>query len=294
MKRGIVKKREFNGKLFLERKMLGIHDVLGLDRDRCIGCNICVKICPEEALKLSKAIVQNGKLLKKGIIDIDAGKCTLCGECVVLCPVNAIEMFRNEKETIPVIEAEAFPTLLKKIAVNVRNCAPSCKLACKESCPTEAITVTIERTKTGEITGILDVNVDEKKCIFCKKCESACPQTAIQVAKPLQGLVQLNTDLCPENCQACVDVCPSKALTLSEDGTLRLEEQFCIYCGACQEVCPKKAIEAKRTRVLHNPIKSGAWITALEKLISPQYLVKELSAKSVKKLKEMVQKIDRF
>jgi 4Fe-4S ferredoxin len=292
MKRGIVKKREFNGKLFLERKMLGIHDVLGLNRDCCIGCNICVKICPEKALEPSKAIVQNGKLFKKGIIDIDAGKCTLCGECVVLCPVNAINIFRNEEKMIPVIEAGVFPTLLKKITVNVKNCTLSCKLACKESCPTEAITVTIERAEAGEITGILNVSVDEKKCIFCRKCESECPQNAIQVTKPLQGLVQLNTDLCPENCQACVDICPSKALALSEDGTLRLEEQFCIYCGACQEVCPEKAIEVKITRVLYNQIRSGAWITALEKLIPPQYLVKELSAKSVKKLKEVVKKMD--
>ncbi len=294
MKRRVVKKREFDRKIVLERKMLGIHHVLALDRDNCIGCNICVKICPEEAPKLSKAVIQNGKLLKKGVIDIDAGKCTFCGECVVLCPTNAIEMLRNGKEMIPVMEAEVFPSLLKEITVNVGRCDPSCGLACRESCPTEAINITIEKAESGEITRILDVNVDRKKCIFCGKCEPICPQTAIHVMKPFQGSAQLNIDLCPENCQVCGDVCPSKTLALDEDGKPRIEELFCIYCGACQEVCPEKAIEIGRTRILCTSIKSGAWIAALEKLMSYPYLVEELCAKSMKKLREAVKNIDRF
>ena len=293
MKRRVVKKREFDRKVILERKTLGIH-VLALDRDSCIGCSICVKICPEEAPKLSKAVIQNGKLLKKGVIDIDAGRCTFCGECVVLCPANAIEMLRNGKEIIPVIEAEVFPSLLKEITVNVGRCDPSCELACRESCPTEAINVTIEKAESGEVTRILDVNVDRKKCIFCARCEPICPKNAIHVVKPFQGSAQLNTDLCPENCQVCVDVCPSKTMSLSEDGKPRIEELFCIYCGACQEVCPEKAVEIGRTRVLCTLVKSGAWIAALEKLMSYSYLVKELSTKSTKKLREAVKNIDRF
>ena len=113
MKRGVVTKSESGTKLVLERKMLGMLDLLVLDGNSCIGCNICVKICPQEAFKLSKAVMQNGKFLKKGAIDIDAGRCAFCGMCVVLCPTNAIKMLRNGKEIIPVIEAEVFPNLLK-------------------------------------------------------------------------------------------------------------------------------------------------------------------------------------
>ena len=294
MKRGAIRKREFDGALVLERRMLGTCNVLALDRNRCIGCNICVKICPEEAPRLLSAVIRDGKLLKMGFIDIDAGKCTLCGECVVLCPANAIEIMRNGKEIIPVIEAGVFPDLLKEIVVDVGRCNLDCELACRESCPTKAISITTEKAESGDMIRIIEVDIDRDKCIFCGKCESACPQTAIHVVRPFQGLVQLKTDLCSDNCQACVDVCPSKALILYENGKPRIEERFCIYCGACQEVCPEKAIGIQRTRILHNLIKSGAWITALEKLMSLQYLDKELSAKSMKKLREAVRNIDRF
>lgn len=292
MKQGIAKKRETDGKLFIERKMLGMCDVLEINRNLCVGCKICADTCPKEALELLKAMVQNGKLLKRSIIQINVDKCNFCGICAVICPVNAIEMFRNGNEIIPVVEAGVFPSLLKNIEVNAKKCVASCKIVCKESCPTEAITVTLQGNK--EITEILDVNVDKKKCIFCKKCESTCPQGAIKVTRPLQGLIRLNANLCPENCQACMDVCPSKALTLESNGALRLKDQFCIYCGACQEVCPKTAIEVKRTKVFHTQIKSGVWTAVLEKLTSPQYMTKELSAKSVRKLKETVKKANLF
>jgi len=162
MKRRALTKSEFDTKLVLERKMLGILHLLALNRNSCIGCNICVKICPEEAPKLSKAAMQNRKLLKKGVIDIDAGKCTLCGMCIVLCPANAIEMLRNGKEMIPVIEAEVFPNLLKEITIDVGKCDPSCELACGESCPTKTIDVTIEKAESRKIARILDVNVDRE------------------------------------------------------------------------------------------------------------------------------------
>jgi 4Fe-4S ferredoxin len=294
MKRGAVTKSECGTKLVLERKMLGTLDVLALDMNSCIGCDICVRICPQEAVKLSKAMIQNGKFLKKGLIDIDAGRCTLCGMCVVLCPTNAIEMLRNGKQMVPVIEAEAFPNLLKEIMVDVGKCDPSCGLVCQESCPIEAINITAEKAESGKIAKILEVHVDRRKCIFCGKCELACPQTAIHVVKPLQGFVHLNTDLCPENCQACVEVCPSKILSLGEDEKLRIEERFCIYCGSCQETCPQKAIEVERTRVLSTSVNSGAWIKTRERLISYPYLVKESNAKSMKKLRNVVKNIDRF
>lgn len=294
MRRGVVTKSQLDTKMVLERKMLGALHFLAFDRKICIGCSICVKVCPEEALELSEVEIQDQKLLKKGVIDIDAVKCTLCGICVVLCPANAIEMQRNGKKMIPVIEAEVFPNLLKDVVVDPGKCDPSCELVCEESCPAKAINVTKEKTDTGQIVKILDVNVDKEKCIFCAKCELKCPQIAIRVVKPFQGFVRLNKDLCPEKCQVCVDICPSKCISLDESGKSRIEEGACIYCGSCQEVCPKKAIKVERTRVFHTSVSSGAWLKALEKLISQPYLVKESSAKSMRKLRDVIRNSDRF
>lgn len=293
MKRGAVAKRKLDKELILERKMLPMRHVLKLDYDGCVGCGICVSICPEEAPKLFPAEVSHGKLMKNALIDVDSTKCTFCGECVVLCPTNALKIEVNSEEKIPVVEAEVFPILIKDITVDVRKCDPLCALACQKDCPVEAIDVVVE--KKGEVVEkILDVKVNREKCIFCGRCEIACPQNAIHVRKPIHGFIRLDTNLCPKGCQVCVDVCPSKAVTLSQDGKPAVFEEFCIYCGACQESCPERAITVERTQVLHSEVKSGAWIVALEKLTSPNFMFKKFGVKSDKKLREAVSKIDRF
>ncbi len=46
---------------------------------RCISCDTCRLICPENA------ILKNGQ-----VYTINTHNCTLCGNCVQLCPVDAI------------------------------------------------------------------------------------------------------------------------------------------------------------------------------------------------------------
>lgn len=295
MKFRTTTKHETGEKLILKRITITAHQVLTLNHEQCIGCDICVRICPEKAVtKLSPFIIHDGKLVRKALIDIDKNKCTFCGECVVTCPTNAIKIEVNGEERIPVVEAEAFPILTKDIRVDVKKCDLTCNLACQESCPTEAIEVVIEKTEPLGERKIVEVKTDKQKCIFCKRCELTCPQKAIHVTKPIEGSICLNTNLCPKGCQACVDICPSKAIALGENGKPIMAEEFCIYCGACQEACPEKAIAVSRTHVLHSEVKSGAWTKALENLTSYPSLVKELSAESMRKMREMAKKIERF
>lgn len=286
MKPGVISKRLVEGQLILERKMLGAHQVLTLNTKRCVGCNICAITCPEEAAKLTFGTVKDGRLCRKPRADLDTAKCTFCGVCSVFCPTNAIQIEVNDIPTIPVVEAKVFPTLVKEIDVDIEKCKTSCNLACQNECPTKAVEVAFKGTGNGESRRIENVAIDRDSCIFCKKCESACPEKAMRVTKSLLGAVELNTDLCPNGCQVCLDVCPSKAISLEEGGKPKVEMEFCIYCGACQEVCPKEAISVKRTQILHSDATSGAWIVALEKLTSHSYLVKELSSRTRKKLNE--------
>ena len=293
MKRGAVREHKRDTELVLERKLLPFHQVLKLDYARCVGCGICVSVCPAEALALHPAVVNNGELVKKPFVGVDSTKCTFCGECVVLCPTTALKMETNGEDKIPVVEKEVFPVLLKDITADVGKCSHLCTLACEKECPMEAIKVEVAR-KGEAVVKILDVTIDKKKCVFCGRCELACPQNALHVKKPIHGTIRLDTDVCPNGCRICVDICPSKAIVLDPDGKPTVLEEFCIYCGACQTSCPKEAIMLKRTRVRHSEIKSGAWIIALEKLTSSDSLFKRFCAKSAKKLQAIVSEIDRF
>ncbi len=59
-----------------------------VDKDKCIACRLCTKICPDGAINL--------KNYKKSLkADVNYDYCKGCGLCAKECPVKAIKM---EKE----------------------------------------------------------------------------------------------------------------------------------------------------------------------------------------------------
>lgn len=276
MKRGVTIKQETDPGFILERRMITRSHRLEWLRQKCVGCDICSAACPLEAITLQRGGVENGRLVVRPSIDIDEGRCNFCGECVILCPTNALRITVDGEPKIPVLEYEAFPSLVKEISVNVVACRPSCKLACRENCPPEVIEVETATDARGRVKAILDVRIDRAECIYCNQCAVACPEGAISVTKPMAGRVYLDRTRCPKGCQACVDICPTDALLLKK-GEILLDERFCLYCGACQVVCPEEgAIRIERRYILHSPVESGAWLAALEKLTSVGAMAREL------------------
>lgn len=55
---------------------------LKLNQDKCIGCEMCLKVCPHAVFKITNK--------KAEIIDRDA--CMECGACAKNCPTAAIEV----------------------------------------------------------------------------------------------------------------------------------------------------------------------------------------------------------
>ena len=51
-------------------------------KSKCIGCQSCVKACPQGALELTK----------EGIRPVEGVECLLCGRCAEECPTKALEM----------------------------------------------------------------------------------------------------------------------------------------------------------------------------------------------------------
>lgn len=61
---------------------LSIHPQVQWLENRCIGCNSCLKVCPDGALSRQK----------DGTLSINRQICKGCGTCTQTCPANALEL----------------------------------------------------------------------------------------------------------------------------------------------------------------------------------------------------------
>ncbi len=57
--------------------------------EKCIGCMLCMKDCPSNAIKISK--LPDGKFEA----EIDLDKCIYCAQCVDSCPRKALEATKD-------------------------------------------------------------------------------------------------------------------------------------------------------------------------------------------------------
>jgi 4Fe-4S ferredoxin len=295
-------KTETENQLAVERIMHTRRYSLFLDKTLCTGCGMCALICPREAIEIKTSPKVEGEKRKPPTIDVDKEKCQYCGICSSICPFGALKVVVNGENVIPVIEHESFPQLIREIEVDSTKCDMGC-VDCEEACPLNLIKVTVRTPDGKEVKDIetvsgkenLTVYVDIKKelCPCCRICEVKCPKGAIHIRKIFHGVININREKCPEDCQDCLDVCPIPgALYLSEeDGKVYVNEMFCVYCGACKIVCPvEEALEFERTYIRHTPVRSGAWNKALEKLTSTKGMTKELRAKGFGRTKIAVKK----
>lgn len=306
--RGLTQKRANDSEIILERSMITRHYILRWDLERCVGCQIGPTTCPHEALTHVDAVLENGRMIRKQMVDVDPEKCVFCGECVEMCPVNAIDMTVNGEKENPVIEYGAFPELIQSTVFDKKKFDWSRKDFVIDNCPTDVISYDKEE-KT--------LLVDDAHCIRCRQCEIAS-EGAFKVQQPWKGSVVLRRERCVEGCLACADICPTRALHINDAGELVLADYYCIKCAACMQICPVKPeyeeyeitaeaygvtktvkhrritnadqlpIHVERWRVAHTPVHSGAWTQALLKLADDKAGMVEIDRKRALKRRDLI------
>jgi 4Fe-4S ferredoxin len=288
--------------LTIERLLHAKHYALTLDKNKCVGCEICKIICPREAIEIKKRSKMQGKTAERPIFDVSTQKCSFCGMCESMCPFNALQVSINGEHIVSVVEKGSFPQLIHEIEVDSSKCGVEC-VECEKACPLNLIKVNLlsdgKEIPRSEVASYKDINnlniqVDIKKneSPCCRLCEYKCPEGAIHVRKIFHGLLNIDLQKCPPDCHDCLDVCPIPgALFLESDGKVHPNETFCVFCGACKIACPVEgALTMERRSVNHTPIKSGAWNKAIEKLTSAREYSKESQTKRALKVFQSIEK----
>lgn len=61
----------------------GFRGKIEYDREACIGCQMCMKVCPSETIEF----IPDGRKVK-----FHMSRCTFCALCTEICPKNCIRM----------------------------------------------------------------------------------------------------------------------------------------------------------------------------------------------------------
>ena len=118
-------------------------------------------------------------------------KCLSCRTCELICSFHRAEEFNPQQSAVSVI---SYDKAMLSVPIMCTQCEEA---SCMKVCPVKAIYKDENGAKI----------IDQKKCIVCKMCVSACPLGNMA----FDGKAVFKCDLCGGDPQ-CAKFCPSGAI----------------------------------------------------------------------------------
>ncbi|HIH78479.1 MAG TPA: 4Fe-4S binding protein [Halobacteria archaeon] len=298
------------------------HEVI-IDSKTCKGCGTCINVCPEDAISLKPAVIEDGRLKKNALAIIDEKKCAFCGVCSEVCYFNAIT-FKIDGTVSRNVLGDDFPKFIRKVDWNDVLCDPICNL-CEMSCPTKAIDLGEDKDNRYELITI-DLPEDAPKKLIdrfndalnkgydeCVRLAEEYPSVKVNKLDKYRRSFYFDENKCIA-CGWCQGVCPNGAIVkqgiyvgtvsiknelCTEDcrvcmdvcpckaiygSPVRVNSSYCMICGACKEACPQDAITITREKIFAGLGHSGTWIRAIDKLTNGESYTKELYVRGLNKM----------
>ncbi len=90
-----------------------------VNQEKCIGCRLCVKVCPGGILHLN----EQRKCEMDEIDSFGWNGCWKCEHCMAVCPKGAISIFSKQwSDSLPPVKAETAAPVLDALIANRHSC----------------------------------------------------------------------------------------------------------------------------------------------------------------------------
>ncbi len=156
---------------------------------KCIFCGQCERNCPADAITVDR---------RNRTWRINLEACVNCGTCIDNCPRKCLSLGCY---------------LGNRTDITVKGVAPMRKAAPKPAAPAPAAVAPAPEKVVIEVPDTHIFNEIEK-CLFCGKCERACPGEAISMDRRNRTWT-IDREKCM-TCGVCVDECPAHSLSLRD------------------------------------------------------------------------------